>query len=103
MTCVHASGGCAIDWPTQYRRYVRVAAAAALVLLAVDDTPAGRAVALEAAVNVDDDVVAAAEDDAAALSKYLSNAAFALPGGPNGVFFSFSPPPDRSLLAERAR
>lgn len=44
-----------------------------------------------------------------ALSKYLSNAAFAFPGGPNGVpFFALSsvlsfPPAILSLLAERAR
>lgn len=43
-----------------------------------------------------------------ALSKYLSNAAFAFPGGPNGValalasVFSFLAP-ILSLLAERAR
>ena len=45
-----------------------------------------------------------------ALSKYLSNAAFAFPGGPNGVPFDFAlssalslPPAILSLLADRAR
>lgn len=63
---------------------------------------------------VDDDAAGVLAPDldgvvgpAAALSKYLSNAALALPGGPKGVPFSFSPvfdaaPLNLSLLADRA-
>jgi len=76
---------------------------------AVDDDPAADEVDAAADLAVardaptDDEAVVGVEvEAAAALSKYLSNAALAFPGGPNGVFFSFSPPL-RSLLAERAR
>ena len=74
---------------SQYLRYVVLAAEAA----AVDDEAVGLAAG--------DAPAADAPPLPPALSKYLSKAALALPGGPNGVFFSFSPA--RSLLADLAR
>lgn len=75
----------------------------AAVVLGVAAVAAGLAVAgLTAAALAPAAREAVAADGVAGLSKYLSNAAFAFPGGPNGVFLSFSPPV-RSLLADLAR
>lgn len=86
----------------QYRLNVLIGAAAAAAAGAAGvRAAAGTAEALAGAAGV-----RAAAPDAVGgpdLSKYLSNAAFAFPGGPKGVAALFSFSPARSLLADRAR